>query len=53
MKILFIGFGAVAKCVCHVWKRILPDVPITKAIIIEPRDKIKGEDFPDWLNYDH
>lgn len=53
MKILFIGFGAVAKCVCHVWKMILDDVSITKAVIIEPEDKIKGVDFPEWLNYNH
>jgi len=53
MKILFIGFGAVAKCVCHVWKMVLSDISITKAVIIEPEDKIKGEDFPEWLNYNH
>lgn len=53
MQILFIGFGAVAKCVCHTWKMIFPDVQITRAIIIEPEEKKKRIDFPDWLNYIH
>lgn len=50
MRILFIGFGAVARCVCTVWKLVL-DIPIEKAVIIEPLKKEKGIDFPDWLNY--
>lgn len=51
MLILFIGYGAVAKCVCHVWQMI-SKYNITKAIIIEPTKK-KCEDFPMWLNYRH
>ena len=52
MQILFIGFGAVAKCVCHTWNIVL-NIPIERAVIIEPQKKEKIIDFPKWLNYVH
>jgi len=52
MKILFIGFGAVAKCVSHVWT-LVSDIKITKVLIIEPLEKIRGIDYPDWFPSHH
>lgn len=44
IRVIFIGFGAVARCVSIMWNRILPHVVIEHAVIVEPRD-VNFEDY--------
>lgn len=44
LRIVFVGYGAVARCVSIMWSRILPRVSIEFAAIIEPRD-VNFEDY--------
>lgn len=51
MKIIAIllGYGAVQKASMYMWEKLLPNVQMTTAIIIDPKEIKADEDLPEWL----
>ena len=52
LRIILVGFGAVARTCCIMWSRILPGVIIEHAAIIEPRE-VNLEDYLPGVDRHH
>ena len=53
LTVLFVGFGAVAKCCASIWPSMVKKIKkinMTKAVIVEPKALHMEYDIPSWMH---